>query len=102
MKAVYYISLQVIRKSHFPTIEILNCNLSIFTNINGIEIVTRLINLDHKHKIQQKGGEKDITISSSWRQTWSEDRPKRRTRTLSRVSLIMESTSVFFVRVSTT
>lgn len=45
----------------------------------------------------RRGGK--LTMSSSWRQTASEARPKRRTRTLSTVSLTAESTSRFCRRV---
>ena len=49
------------------------------------------------NKNSERERERWHTTSSSWRQTGSEARPKRGTRTLSMVSLMIASTSCFFV-----
>ena len=62
---------------------------------NQIEIIHIIIFRINKNSYRVR--EKWHTMSSSWRQTGSEAQPKRRTRTLSMVSLMIASTSCFFV-----
>lgn len=67
------------------------------TKIRVFELGTK------RFRVQEKRYKKkpEVTISSCWRQTESEQRPNRNTRTSSMVSLMIRSISSFFVNVFT-